>query len=56
MIYEDEKIECEKWRATVTATLYTATSTNPHLPAPLQSSSNVGLPLKTFDLLGSGIS
>ena len=25
MIYEDEKIECEKWRATVTATLVTAT-------------------------------
>ena len=25
MIYEDEKIEWEKWRATVTATLVTAT-------------------------------
>ncbi len=25
MIYKDEKIECEKWRATVTATLDTAT-------------------------------
>ncbi len=25
MIYEDKKIECEKWRATVTATLDTAT-------------------------------
>ena len=25
MIYEDEKIECEKWRATITATLDRAT-------------------------------
>ncbi len=25
MIYEDEKIECEKWQATITATLDAAT-------------------------------
>ncbi len=62
MIYEDGKIECEKWQATVTAPLHTATIPgtiqtliNPCQP-PSQSSSNGGLPLKTFNFLGPRIS
>ena len=67
MIYEDEKIECGKWQATITATSDTAT-----IKGTIQtlisliglflgvgqpgSSSKSGLPLKTFDFLDPRIS
>ncbi len=53
LIYEDGKIKCGKWRATITATLDTATIPGSIHP---QSSSKGGLPLKTFNFLGPRIS